>query len=140
DPHQYLTDDWYAAYDDHRYLKYSDDIGNTPAAYLKQSCLDDRGGNWPTIVGEFSLSVADKLENSDPAFAPPGDHVDWYRKWFAAQIQAYEKQSGWIFWSWKANFIGGRNDWRWSYQAAVDAGAIPRNLNDAITSNPCAGV
>ncbi|CAL8580038.1 hypothetical protein XPA_005771 [Xanthoria parietina] len=147
DPHQYLTDDWFAAYDDHRYLKYSNDnginsagSGKTPAAYLKQSCIDDRGGNWPTIVGEFSLSVANDLENSSPAFAPPGDHVDWYRRWFAAQILAYEKQSGWIFWSWKANFIGGRNDWRWSYQAAVDAGAIPRNLNDAINSNPCAGV
>ncbi|KAI4199542.1 MAG: hypothetical protein LQ346_002556 [Caloplaca aetnensis] len=123
DPHQYLPDDRFAAYDDHRYLKWSNDnginnagTGKTPAAYLKQSCIDDRGGNWPTIVGEFSLSVANDLENTDPAFAPPGDHVDWYRKWFAAQIQAYEKQSGWIFWSWKANFIGGRNDWRWSYK------------------------
>ncbi|KAL9578986.1 MAG: hypothetical protein Q9203_006893, partial [Teloschistes exilis] len=123
DPHQYLTDDYFAAYDDHRYLKWSNDdginspgTGQTPAAYLRESCHDDRGGNWPTIVGEFSLSVADNLEWSNPAFAPPDAHVDWYKKWFAAQIKAYEKQDGWIFWSWKANWIGGRNDWRWSYE------------------------
>ncbi|KAI4106808.1 MAG: hypothetical protein L6R37_002010 [Teloschistes peruensis] len=147
DPHQYLTDDYFAAYDDHRYLKWSNDdginspgTGQTPAAYLRESCHDDRGGNWPTIVGEFSLSVADNLEWSNPAFAPPDAHVDWYKKWFAAQIKAYEKQDGWIFWSWKANWIGGRNDWRWSYEAAVAAGAIPKDLNQAINSSPCAGV
>ena len=167
DPHQYLTDDFNAAYDDHRYLKYTTDnglnqpgAGSTPAAYLQLSCHDDRGGNWPTIVGEFSLSVADNLEWDDPDFAPPDDHVEWYKQWFAAQIIAYERQDGWFFWSWKADYIAGRNDWRWSYQgefavrsawgsegmglmrwaAAVDAGAIPENLDDAVDSNPCAGI
>ncbi|KAF6224636.1 hypothetical protein HO173_012979 [Letharia columbiana] len=147
DPHQHLTDDTFAAYDDHRYLKYSDDngindpgTGRTPAAYLKESCHDDRGGNWPTVVGEFSLSVADDLEWNSSEFAPPDSHVGWYAKWFAAQIQAYEKQDGWIFWSWKVDYIAGRNDWRWSYQAAVTAGAIPQNLKDAVNSNPCAGI
>ncbi|KAL8853006.1 MAG: hypothetical protein Q9221_002154 [Calogaya cf. arnoldii] len=91
DPHQYLTDDWYAAFDDHRYLKYSNDIGNTPAAYLKQSCIDDRGGNWPTIVGEFSLSPADNLENSDPAFAPPGDHQSLGSSQFRLQTTTHNK-------------------------------------------------
>ena len=160
DPHQYLTDDYFAAYDDHRYLKYDPTVGSTPAAYLQASCHDDRGGNSPTVVGEFSLSVATDLEWTDPDFAPPDDHVEWYRQWFAAQIQAYERQDGWFFWSWKANYIAGRNDWRWSYQgelryfwvwcyegiklmewtAAVAAGAIPTNINDAVNSNPCAGV
>ncbi|KAI4255148.1 MAG: hypothetical protein LQ352_002719, partial [Teloschistes flavicans] len=123
DPHQYLTDDYFAAYDDHRYLKWSNDnginspgTGQTPAAYLRESCNDDRGGNWPTIVGEWSLSVADNLEWNNAAFAPPDAHVDWFKKWFAAQIIAYEKQDGWIFWSWKADWIGGKNDWRWSYE------------------------
>ncbi|KAL9593774.1 MAG: hypothetical protein Q9179_005702 [Wetmoreana sp. 5 TL-2023] len=81
DPHQYLTDDYFAAYDDHRYLKWSNDnginspgTGQTPVAYLKQSCHDDRGGNWPTIVGEWSLSVADNLEWNNPDFAPPDNH------------------------------------------------------------------
>jgi len=113
----------FAAYDDHRYLKYSDDngindpgTGKTPAAYLKESCYDDRSGNWPLIVGEFSLSVANDLEWNPSYDFIPDSHVAWYKQWFAAQIIAYEKQAGWIFWSWKCEAIGGRNDWRWSYQ------------------------
>lgn len=123
DPNQYLTDLYFAAYDDHRYLKYSDDngindpgIGKTPAAYLKESCYDDRSGNWPLIVGEFSLSVANDLEWNPSYDFIPDSHVAWYKQWFAAQIIAYEKQAGWIYWSWKCGAIGGRNDWRWSYQ------------------------
>ncbi|KAK0512328.1 hypothetical protein JMJ35_005456 [Cladonia borealis] len=145
DPNQYLTNDTFAAYDDHRYLKWSDDnsindpgTGQTLAAYLKESCIDDRSGNWPTVVGEFSLSVADNLQYQ-PDFTPDSN-VAWYQKWFAAQIIAYEKQEGWIFWSWKADWIGGVNDWRWSYQAAVAAGAIPEDLNHALESNPCSGI
>lgn len=141
-PQQYLTDQVFAAYDDHRYLKYTNDNdinvpgpGQTPSAYLNLSCHDDRGGNAPTVVGEFSLSVADDVQSSSPLFAPPGDHVAWYARWFAAQIIAYEKQEGWLFWSWKADL----DDWRWSYQAAVAAHAIPTNLDDAVNSDPCAG-
>ena len=127
DPNQYLpSNPSFAAYDDHRYIKYSDDdgvndptTGNSPTAYLNLSCHDDRGGDSPTIVGEFSLSVANDLEWNDPDFAPPDDHVEWYRTWFAAQILAYERQVGWFFWSWKAGYIGGRNDWRWSYMGEL---------------------
>lgn len=110
EPQQYLTNDTFAAYDDHRYLKYDPSVGLTPAAYLNASCHDNRGGNWPTIVGEFSLSVNTSLQ-WDSAFAPLDSHVAWYAQWFAAQIIAYEKQDGWLFWSWKAQL----NDWRWSY-------------------------
>ena len=172
DPNQYLSDLYFAAYDDHRYLKYSDDngindagTGKTPAAYLKESCHDDRSGNWPLIVSEFSLSVANDLEWNPSYDFIPDSHVAWYKQWFAAQIIAYEKQAGWVFWSWKCGAIGGRNDWRWSYQgnlspgnfergigntarqakltdltAAVAAGAIPQNPEDAKNSNPCAGI
>ena len=148
-------------------MKWSDDngindpgTGQTPPAYLKESCIDDRSGNWPTIVGEFSLSVADNLQYQSDF--TPNSNVAWYQKWFAAQIIAYEKQEGWIFWSWKADWIGGVNDWRWSYQgkqlvvmiqnkfldqgitlinaAAIASGAIPEDLNDALESNPCSGI
>ena len=148
-------------------MKWSDDngindpgTGQTPAAYLKESCIDDRSGNWPTIVGEFSLSVADNLQYQSDF--TPNSNVAWYQKWFAAQIIAYENQEGWIFWNWKADWIGGVNDWRWSYQgkqlvdqiqnkfpeqeialmdaAAIATGAIPKDLNDALESNPCSGI
>ena len=67
------------------------------------------------IVGEFSLAVADDIQETS-AFVPLSAHVDWYKKWFAAQILAYEKQAGCILWSWKTNWIGGKEDWRWSYE------------------------
>lgn len=81
--------------------------------YLQTSCSDKRGGDTPTIVGEFSLSPAIPVQFS-ATFAL--SQIDWYTKWFGAQIMAYEKQKGWISWSWKADKIGGIMDWRWSYQ------------------------
>ena len=112
-PNQYLSDNdtSRAAYDDHRYLKYDSSVGDTPADYLSASCSDDRGGDLPTIVGEFSLSPRTDLQDNGD-FAPTQANAAWYTKWFEAQVQAYEKQDGWIFWSWKAEL----DDWRWSYK------------------------
>jgi hypothetical protein len=108
DPNQNLKDLRFAFYDDHRYLKFSSDIPANRASYLSTSCHDDRSGNSPVVVGEWSLSVADSAQ-SDPDFSlDASDAVSWYKKWYAAQIMAYEKQAGWIFWAWKANFIGGQ--------------------------------
>ena len=171
DPNQNLKDLTFAAYDDHRYIKWAyPTVTPTRAAYLSASCYDDRGGNWPFIVGEWSLSVNDDDQNSSEfGLGEPGA-VGWYGQWWAAQVLAYEKQEGWIFWSWKANWINGENDWRWSYLgefsfsvtflfclfslpdtgicngrltrgiAAFQAGAIPKDPNQAYAMNPCNGV
>lgn len=112
DPTQYLPDQTNTAYDDHRYLKWDTSVTTTQAGYLSASCNDDRGGNSPTIVGEWSISVADAVENSDSQFYPVASNIGFYQKWFAAQAQAYEKQEGWVFWSWKAQL----GDPRWSYK------------------------
>ena len=142
------------AYDDHRYLKYDTSVGNTLAAYVQASCSDDRGGDMPTLVGEFSLSPATALQDESD-FAATAATVAWYAKWFEAQLRAYEKQLGWVFWSWKVEL----NDWRWDYRrmqtisirssvliswlkkfvciAAVAAGVIPRNLDLTAATNPC---
>ncbi|EHK97475.1 putative Glucan endo-1,6-beta-glucosidase B [Glarea lozoyensis 74030] len=95
-PETFLTDKQFMAYDDHR--------------------------NWPTIVGEFSLSVPDNVQwNGD---WHPDSNKDFYNRWFAAQIIRYERDTnGWIFWSWKTQL----GDYRWSYQEAVAAGVIPSN-------------
>ena len=114
DPAQYLTkNDTFPAYDDHRYLKYEDALGDTPSPseYLQASCSDDPGGNTPTIVGEFSLSPKTEIQDNDN-FATTDANKAWYTQWFQAQVQAYEKQRGWVFWSWRAEL----NDWRWSYK------------------------
>ncbi|KAF8534504.1 glycoside hydrolase family 5 protein [Trichophaea hybrida] len=138
-PNQNLTDTWYAAYDDHRYIKWSG-TNTTREAYLNASCHDDRGGDTPTIVGEWSLSVADTAEWGEIFTLNRTDAAAWYKRWWAAQVMTYEKQVGWIFWSWKANWIGGLNEWRWAYQSAVAAGAIPRNPEDAYSMGACDGV
>lgn len=72
-PNQGLHDLWFAAYDDHRYLKWAWGMQDSQEWYLKTSCNDDRGGNWPTIVGEFSLST-----NNDEW--PVASNKDFYHK------------------------------------------------------------
>ena len=117
DPDQYLSqNDTSRAYDDHRYLKYDSTIGSSPNDYLQASCSDDRGtpGETPTIVGEFSLSPATDLQDNND-FSATSAHVAFYKQWFEAQVQAYEKQMGWIFWSWRTDL----DDWRWSYKGIV---------------------
>ncbi|KAK5083854.1 hypothetical protein LTR05_006360 [Lithohypha guttulata] len=137
DPNEFLPDRtfWHAAYDDHQYVKYTD-AKVSHQGYLDFSCKDDRSGNWPVIVGEWSLSVNSDVEhNSD--WDPNNDaNKDFYRKWFAAQIMAYEKGQaiGWCFWSWSTS---GLNDPRWDYQKGIDAGIILKNIDDAYTIGAC---
>ncbi|RDW92243.1 putative endo-beta-1,6-glucanase-2 [Coleophoma crateriformis] len=122
------------AYDDHRYLKWSPDVPVSHASYIKTSCNDDRSssGEDPTIVGEFSLSVPDNVQWSSGW--DPSTQQDFYRKWFLAQIGSYEKNAaGWIFWTWKSQL----GDYRWSYQDAVAAGVIPRQLGSISTAGIC---
>ena len=49
-------------------------------------------------------------------------------------MSSYEKGAGWVFWSWKTE-LGG--DWRWSYKAAVEAGVVPKNPDQAGTLAGC---
>ncbi|KAK5189842.1 hypothetical protein LTR96_009614 [Exophiala xenobiotica] len=135
DPKQYLTDLYLAAYDDHNYVKYAG-VAETKDAYLQHSCSDDRSGNWPVFVGEWSLSVATDVEwTSD--WDPTNDgNKDFYRKFWAAQVMSYEKTAqGWVFWTWKTT--GSLNDPRWDYQKAVAAGIIDTNIDNAYTMGAC---
>ncbi|KAK3940397.1 endo-beta-1,6-glucanase [Diplogelasinospora grovesii] len=135
-PQQYLSNNYFAAYDDHRYLKWSPDASDVShAGYLRVSCHDNRSGpDSPTIVGEFSLSVPDNVQwNSDWA---PSNNVAFYKQWFAAQVMSYETYAmGWVFWTWKSEL----GDYRWSYRDAVAAGVIPRDLNSIASSGACNG-
>lgn len=116
DPTQYLTDNYFAAYDDHNYVGYNGNIDPTPANYLAYSCADNRGGNSPVIVGEWSLTVS-TAHQFDSDFWPISNNLQFYQNWFNAQVRVYEKQDGWIFWSWKTNL----GDPRWDYQGKVTA-------------------
>ncbi|KAL4778503.1 glucan endo-1,6-beta-glucosidase B [Aspergillus varians] len=131
DPTESLSDTEYAAFDDHRYLKYDTSVDVNKDSYISASCNDDLGGNSPTVVGEWSLSPPDDVEGTSEW--SPENNKDFYKKWFAAQAIAYEKQAGWVFWSWKAEL----DDYRWSYKDAVDAGVIPKDLDDVYDNSPC---
>ncbi|KAL8823763.1 MAG: hypothetical protein Q9191_005568, partial [Dirinaria sp. TL-2023a] len=111
DPTTYLHNKTYVAYDDHRYLKYANPpVDVNPSAYLDASCSDNRDGDSPLVVGEWSLSPPSDVQDT-PTWAP-AQNVDFYKKWWAAQILSYEAQQGWLFWSWKAEL----NDYRWTYK------------------------
>ncbi|EPS29361.1 putative beta-1,6-glucanase [Penicillium oxalicum 114-2] len=124
DPTQYIDDLYYAAYDDHRYLKWDTSVEVSHDSYIQTSCNDKRDSNTPTIVGEWSLGVPDDVERTSDW--DPSSQTDFYSKWFAAQVHSYEEQQGWVFWTWKAD-LG--DDYRWSYQDAVKRGVIPKDLN-----------
>ena len=49
----------------------------------------------------------------------------------------FEKSGGWVFWTWKCNWIGGKDEWRWCYESAVAAGAIPEDATTASSISPC---
>ncbi|KAI1077189.1 glycoside hydrolase family 5 protein [Whalleya microplaca] len=126
-----------AFFDDHRYYKFDTRVEATKDGYISAACKDNRGGA-DTVVGEWSLSVASKVEHNDEfEINNRPDQIDWYRKWWAAQVQTFEKAGGWIFWSWKCNYIGGYDDWRWCYQSAVKAQVIPQDAGSASAINAC---
>lgn len=122
------------AFDDHRYLKWATNIEQSKPSYIATSCGDTFGGNdnSPIVVGEWSLAV-DSNQESNPEWEPQGNK-DWYKQWWGAQVQAYEKGLGWFFWSWKVQ-LG--DDYRWGYRNAVEAGVIPQNPDEAAGLAKC---
>jgi glucan endo-1,6-beta-glucosidase len=136
DPNAALPADRTAtAYDDHHYIKYVG-LPNSKDAYLNEACTTDRSGNdgGPVYVGEWSLSVGNDFEGTDE-WKPEGSNIDWYKKFWAAQILSYEKTAGgWIFWSWTTS---GLNDPRWDYKMAVERGIIGKDPAKAQDAGAC---
>jgi glucan endo-1,6-beta-glucosidase len=112
-------------YDNHCYLRWNPGVALNHDAYIQASLSENIGsdGDTPVIVGEWSLSPWAAAENSSVFEVKSGNNSDFYSKWFSAQVTAYEKQDGWIFWSWKTELDG---DYRWSYKDGVEAGIIPK--------------
>lgn len=113
-------------YDTHRYLKHDFGFEPTKAGYIKRTCEHDIAWdkNTPIAVGEWSLAVRSDVEKTPEFDVSVPANREWYRKWWASQVTQYEKQIGWVFWSWKTE-LG--EDWRWSYKAAVEVGVIPKD-------------
>ena len=135
DPNQGLSGTTFVAYDNHRYLKWDTSVPVTHQDYINTSCNDNPAsdGETPLIVGEWSLSVPDNVQDTSDWEVEDDNNLDFYKQWYAAQITTYEKQLGWIFWAWKAQL----GDLRWSYQDAVSRGVIPKDPTSALNSSPC---
>ncbi|EMR66973.1 hypothetical protein MGN70_006916 [Eutypa lata] len=138
DPTANLPDTHFAAFDDHRYYKWDGSVSATKDGYISAACSDDRGGS-DIIIGEWSISVADDVENNDEFSIDgnPAEQIEWYQKFWAAQVQTFEKAGGWVFWTYKCNWIGGKDEWRWCYESAVAAGVIPEDATSASSISPC---
>ncbi|KAI0099259.1 glycoside hydrolase family 5 protein [Nemania sp. FL0031] len=136
-PETYLNDTTYLYFDDHVYWKFDTRSGTNKTSYINATC-DLYRPEADVVVGEFSLSVASALQNNDE-FGIQGhpENIAWYTQYFASQVSIYETSGGWIFWSWKCNWINEFNDWRWCYKTAVEAGAIPKNASTAASLSPC---
>lgn len=153
---QYMGDAWGAGdptsflpanatgllFDDHRYYKWDTDVEQTKEGYVSAACGDDRGGN-SVIIGEWSLAISDEYQ-SEPEFAISGNETDiaaqkeWYQSFWAAQVQNFEQSAGGhIFWTYKCNYVGGIEEWRWCYQYAVAEGVIPDDVSSAVSLSPC---
>lgn len=117
DPNQSIKDLYYAAYDDHRYLKFAPSVKVSKDNHIHTSCSDNLDSDSPTIVGEWSLSVPDNVESDDEWKPDSAENKEFYKKWFSAQITSYEKQLGWVFWTWKAEL----GDYRWSYKGTFSS-------------------
>jgi hypothetical protein len=133
DPRTYLPDDEHIFFDAHRYLSFDNRIAGNKKAYIQTACNDDMGRH--VFVGEWSLSVNSTLKNTDE-FKVDGQET-WYKAYWAAQAESFEKGDGWFFWSWKCDGKLGKQDWRWCYQSAVAAGVIPKDAGSAAKLSPC---
>jgi hypothetical protein len=56
-------------------------------SYTGESCNDNRDSNNPTIVGEWSLALPDNVQSTSDW--NPSSNMDFYKKWFAAQLHSY---------------------------------------------------
>jgi len=147
--------------DVHIYQVFGDQVYLTPEQHVAAACafaptLKEASQFHNIVVGEFSNAMTDCTRwlnnfllgarydgtlsgfssagscarNSDPASY---DAVQM-RRFFEAQIQAYEKTDGWIFWTWKTEASP-----EWDFSEGVRLGWIPQPLND-LKYKPCGDI
>ncbi|KAJ4328908.1 hypothetical protein N0V84_000696 [Fusarium piperis] len=130
DPREYLPESDLIFFDSHRYLSFDNRIPGNKRPYIETACDDYMGEN--VYVGEWPLSVNSTLKNTDE-FRVDGQET-WYRNYWAAQVEPFEKSDGWFFWSWKCV---GKVDWRWCYKSAVAASVILKDARKAAIISQC---
>jgi len=82
------------------------------------ACYDGSNGNCGAVGSCAGLS------NSTVAGMPAG-YAQNERKFIEAQMDAFEKAAGWIWWCWKTESAP-----EWDAQALIAAGVFPQPLTD----------
>ena len=133
-----LNDTTDAAYDAHKYYTWDEGTERTHDAYMKDACNYDSAsdGLTPVITAEWSLGVPGDIGSQGEWEVESDNNLEFYSNWFLAQAQSFEKQQGWVYWSWKTEQ---GNDFRWSFQTAIDRGVIPKDLSAIDSATVCDG-
>lgn len=126
-----VKNDPMTGYDDHNYIGFGVSDNTNKYQLMHSACSDSRvvSGEDFEITGEWSMtSGVDKNDG------------DWFKMWFTAQQQLYEKpgMDGWVYWTWKTEL----NDPRWTYSYATylkyiptDAAGLENNVYQDVCSN-----
>jgi aryl-phospho-beta-D-glucosidase BglC (GH1 family) len=147
--------------DTHVYQVFSEDqLARTPQEHIDYACTtvfnnikSYASQNVWTIAGEFSNAITDcagsingKGTGARYDLTPgrtcdgfTGSYTNWtddykayLRRYWDAQVTAFEQGQGWVFWAWKTE----RSD-EWSYQKGLEGGWIPRDPSERLSPPVC---
>lgn len=126
-----VANDPMTGFDDHNYIGFA--LSNTDDQYslMHSACTDSRlvSGEGFLITGEWSMTSGAAWQDAD-----------FFRKFFTAQQQLYEKpgMDGWVYWTWKTEL----DDPRWTYSYATYLNYVPTDaagLENNVYQDVCAG-
>ncbi|KAM0750485.1 glycoside hydrolase, partial [Meredithblackwellia eburnea MCA 4105] len=97
DPTSKLSTTDHTVYEDHDYVTWitSD---QSRKGYMSYSCSDGMRGETPIFYHINYSILTSKVQLSEFGLESSGAK-QWYSQWASAQLTAYEKGAGWLFWS-----------------------------------------
>ncbi|KAG8823692.1 exo-1,3-beta-glucanase [Serendipita sp. 401] len=83
-----------------------------------------------TLPGSTYIGSCAQWTGSGANFS--ADYKAFLRRFWEAQVTAFERGQGWMYWTWKAEVAD-----EWSYSAGLKYGWIPQDPNQRIYPNVC---
>lgn len=83
-----------------------------------------------TYPGSSRVGSCSPFTGSGANFS--SDYKAFLRRFWEAQVTSFEAGSGWIYWTWKAEYAD-----EWSYSAGLNYGWIPSDPNQRVYPNVC---
>lgn len=153
--------DWNIVLDHHHYQVFSpDQVAMSIDDHIKTACgwgESAKHDNHWNVAGEWSAALTDcarwlngvrrgarwsgdydnspRIGSCDPYLYVENWSDDFktnLRKYFEAQLDAFEQTGGWVFWNWKTE-----NAPEWDFKKLIAAGIVPQPLNDRQYPNQC---